>query len=800
MSGLLTDLRFVIRQLLRRPGFAALAIATLALGTGASAAMFGIVDRVLLRPLPFPDAGRLVQLCETNESLRGFCVASPPNAADWASQSRSLASVGQGRQWPFKLDVAGVKEGVDGGLAEPGLFGTLGVTPLLGRLIVPGDLAVGNRHVVVLSHALWITRFGGDSAALGRFLSLDGEPYQVIGVLRPGLEVPHLERAALWVPLPFDPRDEENRRWRGFTTIGRLADHITPAAAERELVDLQARLAERYPATNRGWSARIVPLLDSLVGPVRTVLLAFVGAVALLLLAACANVASLLVARGVARERELVVRAAVGARPGALFRLLAVESMVLALLGGGAGLLLATWTAGGLLALMPGGLPRIEHVTLDTRTLAIAVLLTAVAGLLAGVAPALRAARLNLGESMRAGHQAEAWRRVLGLRGGLVAGQVMIAVVLAVGAGLLGRSYLAQLAWKPGFDRDHLLVFWSFASSGRYPDQARVSALFVGVEQSLRTLPGVTAVGMASNVPLFGGEETGEFVRAGGDPAQQPMAARWYDMSPSYFPALGVPLKRGRLLREDDGPGAPGVALINEAMARRYFSGSDPVGQRLSYRDRPEPMEIVGVVGDVSPFRPGEAAAPEVYWPYRQVPRWASSFVVRTRGDPRLLARAVAERMAEIDPELRPTQVQTMEELVARGVARPRFQMLLIGVFATLALALSLVGVYGVVAASVAARTREFGVRLAIGAAPRQLLTMVLREGALLTGVGLLAGTLVAAGLSRLVAALTPGVRSTDPLTYAAIVVLVGVAAQLACVAPAVRATRVHPMDTLRAD
>lgn len=800
MDGLLSDLRFVIRQMTRRPGFSLLAIATLAIGTGASAAMFGIVDQVLLRPLPFPDSDRLVQLCETNQSMGSFCVASPPNVQDWAREGRAFASVGQGRGWPFKLEVAGEKEGVNGGLAEPGLFRTLGVTPLLGRLIQPFDLAPGSGHVAVISHGLWTSRFGSDSTALGRFLSLDGEQYEVVGVLRPGLEVPHLEHVELWVPFPFDPRDEQNRRWRGFMTVARLHDGVDPAAAERELVAIQEGLAGRYPATNRGWSARIVPLLDSLVGPVRTVLLAFVGAVALLLLAACANVASLLVARGAARERELAVRAAVGARPGALFRLLAAESLALAILGAAAGVLVAAWTADALLALMPGGLPRIEHVAFDTRTLVAAVLLTAVAGLLAGVAPALRAARLNLVDSMRTGHQADAWRRVLGLRGGLVAGQVMAAVVLAVGAGLLARSYLAQLRWNPGFDRSHLLVFWSFASTDRYPDRDRVSDLFVRLEQSLLGLPGVTGAGMASSVPLSGGEETGEFVRVSGDPTEQPMSARWYDMSPSYFPALGVPLKSGRLLSEADRAGAPTVALINEAMARRYFAGMDPIGQQIINRGRAEPIEIVGVVGDVVPFKPGEEASPEVYWPYRQRPRWASSFVVRTTGDPRLLAGAVAERMAAIDPDLRPSQVQTMEDLVTREVARPRFQMLLIGVFAALALVLSLVGVYGVVGASVAARTREFGVRLALGATSRSVLVMVLREGGVLTGIGLAAGMLAAVGLSRLAAALTPGVRSTDPLTYGAIMVLVGVASLLACVVPAVRATRVHPMETLRAE
>jgi putative ABC transport system permease protein len=800
MTALLADLRFALRQLLRRPGFTLLAVATLALGTGASAAMFGIVDRVLLRPLPFPASNRLVALCETNRSLEGFCVAAPPNVEDWSREGRTLASVGLGREWPFTMREGGASEGVSGGLATPGLFRTLGITPLLGRLLRPDDLTPAGRHVAVLSSAFWQSRFGGDRQVLGHFISLDGERYEIVGVLPPGTEVPHLGRARLWVPLPFDPRDEENRRWRGFVTIGRLAEGVSVADAESELHALQDRLALRHPETNRGWSARAEPLLDSVVGPVRPTLLVFLGAVTLLLIVACTNVANLLVARGVAREREFAVRAAVGARPVALFRLLAVESVALALLGGVAGLFVATWVADALLALMPGGLPRIDHAGFDARTLGVAVLVTLVVGLLTGLAPALRAARLNLGEAMKSGHQPSGWRRALGLRGGLVSAQVALAVVLAVGAGLLTRGYASLLRWEPGFDRSHLLTFWTYASMGTYPDAARVSALFARLEGEMRSLPGVSAVGLTSSGPLFGGTETGEFLPIGGDSSTAPMAARWYDMSPSYLATLRLPLRAGRLFTDEDGPGAPRVVLINEAMARRYFAGTVPVGKIIRQRNDPTPLTIVGMVADIAPFVPGQAAAPEIYWPQRQSPRWASYFVLRTSGDPAQLARAIAARLAAVDPDLQPSGVLTMDDLVNRELARPRFHMLLIGTFAVLALSLTFVGVYGVIAASVAGRTREIGVRIALGAGEGTVLGMVLREGLVLAGIGLAVGLMIAAFAARFAASLLSGIAYLDPLSYAATALLVTAAATMACLVPARRAARVQPTEALRAE
>jgi predicted permease len=800
VRALASDVAFAIRLLLRRPGFTALAVLTLAVGTGASTAVFSLVDHVLLRPLPFPSAARLLALCETNPSLEGFCVASPPNAQDWARESRTLASIGQGRSWPFMLRGEGASEGIRGGLATPGLFGTLGVRPALGRLLEPADEAAGERHVAVLSDAFWRSHYGADRAVLTRSLVLDGERYRVVGVLPADVEVPTLGGVHVWVPMPFDPRDEENRRWRGFLTIGRLADGASAEAAADELRVLQRRLAERHPDTNRGYDGAVRPLLDVVVGSAKTTLPVFLGAVAILLLVACVNVANLLVARGAGRQRELAVRAALGARPWAIARMLSVESVLLALAGGATGIVVATWGADALLALMPDGLPRVHAVGLDPRIALFGLVVTLATGLLAGALPALQASRVDLAEAIKAGHQPVAFRRALGVRGGLVSLEVAMAFVLAVGAGLLTRSYAGFLRWEPGFDRTHLLTFWTYASTDRYPDAARVAALFARVEESMRALPGVTAAGMTSSGPLFGGEENGEFVPDGAADGTATMSARWYDMSPSFFPTLGVRLKSGRLLADADRAGAPRVALVNEAFARRWFPGTDVVGRRIRERNLPEAMQIVGVVADVPSLVPGAKVQPEIYWPYQQSPRWASYVVLRTTGDPAELARAVEARLAEVDPDLRPAQVETMEQRVDGELARPRFQMLLIGVFAALAVGLTAVGVYGVIAASVAGRTREIGIRVALGAGRGRVVREVVREGMMLAGAGLAAGGFAAFALARFAASLLHGVAPTDPATYAVIGVLIAVIAAAACLVPARRAARVDPMEALRAD
>jgi predicted permease len=802
MDSLVQDLRYAVRALLRSPGFSVLAVLTLALGIGVSVAIFSVVDKVLLRPLPFPDSRRLVAVCETHPSVAGFCIGSPPDVEDFAARTRTLSSIGLGRDWPFTARRGTSSEGVDGGLATPGLFHTLQLTPAMGRFFRPDDMGPGAAPVAVLSDALWRSWFGADPAILGRSLVLDGKSYQVVGVMRPGDEVPQLEEARLWVPLPFNPKDEENRRWRGFEVIGRLAPGVTPASATSELGAIQRDLGVRYPQTNRDWGVRVVPLLDQMVGPVRPTLLVFLSAVAILLLVATANVANLLVARGASREREFALRSALGAGPRQLFRLIAAESVVMALVGGAGGLLVARWAMDALLPLIPGGLPRLEGVSLDARVLVFALVLTALTGIVAGLAPAVRAARLDLAAAIKEGHQPVAWRQALGLRGGLVIAEVAMAFVLATGAGLLARSFASLLRWEPGFDQHNVLTFWTLASDGKYKDHASVTAVFERISAELRTIPGVTSVGMASSGPLFGGTETGEFVLEGSEAVagREPVVARWYDMDPGYFPTLGVALKRGRFFTDADREDAAPVVIINETMAHRYFGGVDPVGRRVRQKDWTASAEVVGVVADIPPFLPGTPAQPEIYWPYAQSPRWASYFVLRTAGDPTAIVKAVGARLKSVDPDMEASGPATLEDRVGRQLRRPRFNLLLIGVFAAFALGLTVVGVYGVIAASVAGRTREIGVRVALGATARQVLGMVVKEGMVLVGLGVAIGLVAAIWLTRFASKMLYGVTPGDVWTRVVVVALVAGAALLACFIPARRATKVDPLVALRSE
>jgi predicted permease len=802
MSAFLADVRFALRQLLRRPGFTVLAIGTLAIGTGAATAIFSIVDGVLLRPLPFPASRQLVALCETHPTIEGYCANSPPDVEDWAARSRTIVSFGLGRSQSMKLTPAGGEPaGVGIGIATPGLCRTLGVGAAMGRLFTSQDLEPSGRNVVVLTDELWRAQFGASRRIIGATLQLDDQRYTVIGVLPAGVEVPTLSWAKAWLPLPFSPRAEENRRWRGFVAFGRLAPGASVASAQAELQGIQRLLAEQHPATNTDWSVKVQPLLDRVVGGVRPTLLVFLGAVAILVLVACANVANLLVARGASREREFALRAALGARPVRLFRLIALESGVTALAGGAFGIIVAAWAADALLALMPAGLPRVSEVHLDLRVLAFALLLTVVTAMLTGLAPAWRASRLDLVEAIKESHQPRAWRRALGVRGGLVVAEVAFAFVLAVGAGLLARSFAALLHWDPGFETQGVLTFWTYASTGKF---AQVPGRFAHVEEELRALPGVTGVGMTSAGPLFGGGDgAAEYTIVGEAPAPGgPIVASWYDMSPGYFRTLGIALRRGRYFDGTERADGPQVAIVNETLARRWFAGRDPVGLRIVQKNHPDPIEIVGVVADVPPFTPGAAASAEVYWPFAQQSRWASYFVLRATpgADLAALAKLVEQRLKSIDPDLTPSHVATMDDLVGEQLRRPRFNLLLIGVFAAMAVALTVVGVYGVIAASVVGRTREMGVRIALGASRPGVIGMVMREGLWLTMAGVAAGALAASAVSRLAGSMLVGVRPTDPPTYVAIAALLVLAAAAACFIPARRAALVDPMEALRAD
>jgi putative ABC transport system permease protein len=794
------DVRVAGRTLLRNRGLSLASIATMGLAVGGLTAMLTVANAVVFRPLPFPDPNRLVALCEVHPSVAGFCVASPPDVTDWARASHSFSAIGLGRDWPFTLIQGDRTVGLHGGLATSGMFQALQVRPALGRLIEPEDVRPGNRHVALLSQAAWQTRFGGRPDVLGQSILLDDSAYTIVGVLPAGFDVPLLEGVDVWTPLPFDPADGEQRKWRGFGVYARLAPGVTAEAAGAELRDIQGRLAEQYPATNRDWGVAVRSLHGEVVGDVRPALLAFLGATALAVLIACVNVATLLLARWSGRTREVAIRSALGSSRVRLLRLLLLESLLLGSAGSLAGLLLAPWATRLFLSLAPAGIPRLDQVTVSPAMLGLAMLFGLGATLLAGLAPAVRTSGLDLATALRlAGADGGTHGREL-LRRGLVVIEIALAVLLLVGAGLLGRSFVNLLRWSPGFERDHLVTVWTFLSPGRHPTQADVVATYRRMRSEVAALPGVSLVGQASAGPLFGGRETGSFKVPGG-PADEGLAARWYDVGPEYFRALGLPLRRGRGIGAGDVAGTPPVAVVNESFARRMWPGGDAVGQHLLWADEGGiEMEVVGFVADVPPFRAGQPVEPEVYWPFEQQVRWAAYLVVRTAVDPATFAKLLPDRLEEAVPGVQVGRVQTMDELVERRLASPRFSVVLIGGFAVMATIIAGVGVYGVVNYLALRRRREIGIRMALGAEPGTVLRAVLWEGAALALTGALVGVAGALVAGRLIGSMLAGVSPADPLTLAAVPLLLTVVAVVAAWVPARRAVRTDPLTVLRTD
>jgi putative ABC transport system permease protein len=511
-------------------------------------------------------------------------------------------------------------------------------------------------------------------------------------------------------------------------------------------------------------------------------------------------VANLMLARATERRRELAVRSAMGAERSRLVRLLLVESLLLALFAGAVGTLLSIWAVDAFVALAPGGIPRLDEIGVDLTVLGFAGLLALATCLAFGLAPAVQASRLELSQTLKEGDQRSPGRSGARLRSALVISEVALALVLLIGAGLLTRSFVELMRWDSGFDESNLMVVWLLASDGKYSDGFQVADLFSAAEDEVRAVPGVVSVGATSAGPLFGGREPDEFTIAGRpmpQPGEHPVAER-FDVGPDYFATMRIPLIRGRQLDETDRRGTPPVALVNETFARRYFAGDDPIGQQVTMLGGP--LTIVGIVGDVQPLHDGQPTEPQIYWPYRQRPRWATFLAIRTAGDPAAATRPIEDRLKALDPDMQVGTFRTMEALIGRQLVQPRFNMLLIGVFGCVALALAAIGIYGVISYSVAQRTREIGVRVALGADEKSILRTVAGRGMTLTLLGIAIGLAAALGLTRVLTSLLVGVRPTDPLTFAAIVLILATVALLACYLPARRATRVHPVVALRSE
>ena len=797
MDTLLQDLRYALRSLRRNPGFTAAAVLTLALGIGANSAIFSVVRGVLLRDLPYPEPAQLMTVWGHYPST-GRSTVSLPDYRDWREGSRSFDELAARYGRTVNLSGTGEPEQVTNDLVTTNFFRALGVGPALGRGFLEEEGVTGTGEVAVLSHALWQRRFGGDTALVGRTVLLNGTPYTVVGITPAGFRF--MRDVDVWTPLALDLPTQ--RRAEFLTVFGRLRPGATREQAKADVDAVARRLAAEYPETNAGWtSLEVLPLKDYLVGDVRPALLVFSGGVALVLLIACANVANLLLARATSRAREISVRMALGAGRTRLMRQLLTESMLLALVGGIAGVALAVWAVRALQLGASGLLPRLDEVQVDGMVIVFSLVLATVTGLLFGLAPALRLAGGTVAGMLRDGTRASGDRRVARFRNGLVLGEVALAVVLLVGATLLIRSFDRLSRVDLGFDTEGVLTYALVLPSAVVEDEGQLPALYDRILEQTRALPGVQSVAMTTGVPMGGANYITFAIEGRTPPPDVGEDVQPFAVTPEHFVTLGIPLRRGRLLDERDAAGAPAVAVVSDELVRRFFGGGDPIGRRIRVDGGEESwLTIVGVVGDVAQEEVTAAPYPQIYASLAQNPQRSVAVVLRTAGDPATLAQPARQALAAAAPGIPPRDLRTLEERVADTIAMPRVSAAVIGLFAALALALAAIGLYGVLAYSVVQRTREIGIRIALGARRAEVLGLIVRQGMRPALAGIAVGLVAALAATRVLASLLYGVTTTDPSTFVAVPLFLAAVSLLAAWLPARRAAGVDPMVALRED
>jgi putative ABC transport system permease protein len=797
MGTLFQDLRYGLRMLAKNPGFTAVAVLTLSLGIGANTAIFSVINAVLLEPLSFPYADRLVQIWETDPRL-GFDrdTVSPFNFRDWQSQSHNFAAMAAYEYEHFSLTGGESPVGLRGLRVSADFFRVLGARPLLGRDFLANEDQPGAGHVAVASYATWQNYFGRDPGIVGKKITLDSEPYTVIGVMPSDFELPG-SNTEIWTTPAFDLKGG-SRGSHFLFAIGRLKPGVTLAAARSEADTIARRLAQQYPDSNGHSGILLVPLQKEIVGNARFALLVLWGAVGLVLLIACANTANLLLSRAVTRFKEFAVRSALGAGRARLVTQLLTESILLALTSGALGLVIAH---GGVGAIVHAAtIPRGQGVTVDTRVIGFTALLSVLTGIIFGLAPAFTSSSIDLVSALKeTGWATEPGSGGSRLRSGLVVGEVAVSVMLLVGAGLLVKSLWLLGRVDPGFNPKGVLGVRLSLPESKYPNGLERANVFKRLIERIALVPGVEGVGGVNDLP-FSGSRTGSSFDIEGMPPRSPGESRQADrrdVSPDYFRAMGIPLLKGRKFTNRDNADAPHVAIINKDLARKYWPSGEPLGQRLKLYDKD--WEIVGVVGNVKLLDLAARDNPEIYLPYTQSgsPPWMF-FAVRSRGELGSLIASVRSAAREVVPDEPLYDVRTMEERVAASTAPRRLNALLLGIFAGLALILSAAGTYGVLAYSVAQRTHELGIRMALGADRRDVLKLVLGQGMAVTLLGVAVGLAGASGLTRYLSSLLYGVRPTDALTFVAVALLLTAVALLACYIPARRATKVDPMVALR--
>jgi putative ABC transport system permease protein len=812
MGTLLQDLRYSLRLLLKRPGLSLVAVLTLALGIGANTAIFSVVNAVLLRPLPFKSPEQLVWVWSTRTD-RDKAFFSIPNFVDTRDQAVTLDQMAAYANWGANLTEGGEAERLQGVRLTPNALQMLGVEAAVGRTLVPEDGATAIQRVVVLGYGLWQRRFGADRSLLGRTLTLNGEAYTVVGILPQSFTLPGAE-VEMASPLVLETDARRTERGSNFLrAFARMKPGVTALQAQADLAAISERLREQHAEENAKLTApRVVGLHEEIVGTYRKSLWLVLGAVGLVLAIGCTNLANLLLARATARHKEMAVRLALGASRRRLVRQLLTESILLAVVGGVLGLGLALWGVDALLALSPQDLPRLREVSIDGRLLGFTLCVSLLAGVGFGLIPALQASRVDLNEELKG--EAKGLTAGMGrshTRSILIVSEIALSLVLLTSAGLLVKSFLLLQRVKPGFDTNNLLLVRLSLPQANYQKRDQVADFYEKLAPRIESLPGVQGVGAASVLPLSGMNARADFAIVGRAllSAQDAPGAQNRWVSPGYFRLMSIPLLKGREFTREDGPQSPGVVVIDEALAARYWPNQSPLGQRLRIDDGgaapPREVEVVGVVGQVKHVGLEDEPTPTVYAPFEQVPAGTVSFlinnlnlVVRTDGDPLALQGAVRREVQGIDRDVPASSVKTMEQFLSSAVAPRRFQMLLLALFAGAALVLAAMGVYAVISYSVAQRTHEIGIRVALGAGRSDVLKLILGQGVKLILLGLVAGLAASLALTRLMSSLLYGVSTFDPATFIVVSVLLALVALAACYIPARRSMKVDPMEALR--
>jgi putative ABC transport system permease protein len=808
IGDLRQDVRYGLRMLMKNPAFTIIAVLALALGIGANTAIFSVVNTLLLRPLPYKNPEQLVVIWE-NATHLGFPknTPSPANFLDWQKQNTLFTGMGAFAERTFNLTGVGEPERLEGRRVSANLFELLGVKPILGRTFVPDEDKPGTK-VALLNESLWKRRFGSDPGVIGRALALNGESYTVVGVLPNSVRLPGFGnwRDQVWVPLAFPAEEAASRGNHFLEVIGRMKPGVTLPQARAEMETIAARLAQQYPEDNTRIGSVVTPLHEEIVGDMKPALLILLGAVAFVLLIACANVANLLLARAAARHKEIALRLALGADRVRLTKQLLVESVMLSLLGGAVGLALAYAGLQVLTRFIPPDVAHADMIAIDAKVLLFTLLVALVTGLIFGLAPASQATHFNLNDTLKeGGRDSGAGPRGKRLRSALVIGEVAVSFLLLIGAGLLINSFMHLRNLDPGFRADHMLTLNVDLSETKYPDNARRVAFFDEVVRRVQALPGVRSIAVAGNLPFT---YNGDSMPIGAEGIQDPPPDQRPDViyravGPGYFSTMGIPLVSGRDFNDQDTLDTTLAVVVSEKTARHYWPNADPIGKRIRNGSTTSDAPWRTVIGVVKDVRQNDFVAEpkmQMYFSYRQLRSLVpNALIVRTAVDPLSVATSVRNAIWAVDKDQTVANIDSMEHIVAGAVARQRFSMLLLAIFAGVALILAAVGIYGVMSYSVAQQTREIGIRMALGAQRSDVLKMTVKQGLKLVGLGLVIGLVAAFVLTRVMATLLFGISATDPLTFFSISLVLLAVALLASYIPALRATRVDPMIALRA-